>query len=73
MTDPTDWSILGDWIGKQIRPEGGLPWGPMPRITGLPEWASFEMRKALTAAAANYGCPMLWADGHTIEAPEVEG
>ncbi|MCS5529925.1 MAG: aconitase X, partial [Candidatus Poseidoniales archaeon] len=73
MTDSTDWSILGDWIGKQIRPEWGLPWGPMPRITGLPEWASFEMRKALTAAAANYGCPMLWADGHTIEAPEVEG
>ena len=73
MADSTDWSILGDWIGKQIRPEWGLPWGPMPRITGLPEWASFEMRKALTAAAANYGCPMLWADGHTIEAPEVGG
>ena len=23
------------------------------------------MRKALTAAAANYGCPMLWIEGHT--------
>lgn len=72
MSDPTDWSILGDWIGKQIRPEWNLPWGPMPRITGLPEWASFEMRKALTAAAANYGSPMLWADGHTADAPSVD-
>ncbi len=72
MTDSTDWSILGDWIGKQIRPEWDLPWGPMPRITGLPEWTSFEMRKALTSAAANYGCPLLWADGHTADAPVVE-
>jgi len=72
MTDSTDWSILGDWIGKQIRPEWNLPWGPMPRITGLPEWASFEMQKALTSAAANYGCPLLWADGHTADAPAVE-
>ena len=72
MSDPTDWSILGDWIGKQIRPEWNLPWGPMPRIIGLPDWASFEMRKALTAAAANYGSPMLWADGHTTKAPAVD-
>ena len=72
MSDPTDWSVLGDWIGKQILPDWKLPWGPMPRITGLPEWASFEMRKALTAAAANYGCPLLWADGHTVDAPPVE-
>jgi len=68
MADSTDWSVLGDWIGKQLRPEWDMPWGPMPRITGLPK-ASFEMRKALTAAAANYGCPMLWADGLTVEAP----
>ncbi|MEE3082730.1 MAG: aconitase X [Candidatus Thermoplasmatota archaeon] len=64
-----DWSVLGDWIGKQIRPEWNLPWGMMPHITGLPEFASLDMRKALTAAAANYGCPMLWADGHTTAAP----
>ena len=70
MDDPTDWSILGDWIGKKIMPEWELPWGPMPRITGLPP-ASFEMRKALTASAANYGCPMLWADGLTNDAPET--
>ena len=65
MSDTTDWSILGDWIGKQIRPDWNLPWGPMPHITGLPKIISFEMRKALTAAAANYGCPMLWIEGHT--------
>ena len=70
MDDPTDWSILGDWIGKNLMPEWELPWGPMPRITGLPP-ATFEMRKALTASAANYGCPMLWADGLTADAPEV--
>lgn len=71
MEDITDWSILGDWIGKQIQPEWDLPWGPMPRISGLPG-ATFEMRKALTAAAANYGCPMLWADGLTPDAPTVK-
>ena len=70
MDDPTDWSILGDWIGKKIMPEWEIPWGPMPRITGLPA-ATFEMRKALTASAANYGCPMLWADGLTNDAPET--
>lgn len=71
MDEMTDWSILGDWIGKQIKPEWKLPWGPMPVIKGLPH-ASFEMKKALTAAAANYGCPMLWADGLTKDAPDVE-
>ena len=71
MEDITDWSILGDWIGKQIKPEWNLPWGPMPRISGLPN-ATFEMKKALTAAAANYGCPMLWADGLTPDPPTVQ-
>ena len=71
MPDSTDWSVLGDWIGKQAKPDWDLPWGPMPHITGLPE-ASFEMRKALSAAAANYGCPMLWADGLTAAAPPVD-
>lgn len=65
MADTTDWSILGDWIGKQIKPDWHLPWGPMPHIMGLPKNISFEMRKALTASAANYGCPMLWIEGHT--------
>jgi len=60
-----DWSVLGDWIGKQIQPEWSLPWGMMPYITGLPKKVSFEQKKALTAAAANYGCPMLWAENIT--------
>lgn len=71
MSDVTDWSILGDWVGKQIMPTWDLPWGPMPRFVGLPR-ANFEMRKALTASAANYGCPMLWADGITPDAPLVD-
>ncbi len=61
----TDWSVLGDWIGKQIQPEWNLPWGMMPYITGLSKKVSFEQKKALTAAAANYGCPMLWVEGVT--------
>ena len=73
LDEISDWSILGDWIGKQVRPDWNLPWGPMPHLVGLPEWASFEMKKALTAAAANYGCPMLWADGHTVPAPPTLG
>ncbi|MAO70294.1 MAG: hypothetical protein CL983_04350 [Euryarchaeota archaeon] len=67
----SDWSILGDWIGKQIDPGWNLPWGMMPYITGLPENASLESKKALTAAAANYGCPILWADGIT-KTPNVD-
>ena len=65
-----DWSVLGDCIGKQIQPEWKLPWGMMPHITGLPEYVSFDQKKALTAAAANYGCPMLWAEGISQEPPE---
>ncbi len=64
-----DWSVLGDWIGKQVRPEWNMPFGPMPYITGLPSWISFASKKALTAAAANYGCPMLWVEGHTAPPP----
>ena len=63
MSDLTDWSILGDWIGKQVLPEWELPWGMMPLISGLAGHVSFAQRKALTSAAANYGCPMLWVEG----------
>jgi predicted aconitase/predicted aconitase with swiveling domain len=66
----SDWSVLGDWIGKQIQPDWHLPWGMMPHITGLPEYVSFASKKALAAAAANYGCPMLWATGVSPEPPE---
>jgi len=72
LTYIADWSVLGDWIGKQIQPDWKLPWGMMPHITGLPEFVSFEQKKALTAAAANYGCPMLWADGVSPSPPEYE-
>ena len=44
----------------------------MPHITGLPEYISFDQKKALTAAAANYGCPMLWAEGVSPNPPEYE-
>ena len=67
-----DWSVLGDWIGKQIQPHWKLPWGMMPHITGLPDYISFEQKKALTAAAANYGCPMLWAEGVSPAPPEYQ-
>ena len=69
LTELSDWSILGDWIGKQVRPDWNLAWGPMPFIRGLPEYVSFASKKALTAAAANYGCPMLWAEGHSADPP----
>ena len=72
LTTLSDWSILGDWIGKQVRPGWNVPYGPMPYIRGLPSYISFASKKALTAAAANYGCPMLWAEGHTV-APTLSG
>ena len=72
LSSLADWSILGDWIGKQVRPGWNVPFGPMPLIRGLPQYISFASKKALTAAAANYGCAMLWAEGHT-ESPDLTG
>ena len=72
LSSLADWSILGDWIGKQVRPGWNVPYGPMPLIRGLPSYISFASKKALTAAAANYGCAMLWAEGHT-ESPDLTG
>jgi predicted aconitase/predicted aconitase with swiveling domain len=63
LSDPTDFSILGDWIGKQRRPGWKQPFGPIPLIKGLPDELNHEQKKALTAAAANYGCPLLYIDG----------
>ena len=68
LTEPVDYSILGDWIGKQIEPQWNLEYGPIPHIFGI-EKLDFESKKALTAAAANYGCPLLFIDGFT-EKPE---
>ena len=72
LSSLADWSILGDWSGKQVRPGWNVPFGPMPLIRGLPSYISFASKKALTAAAANYGCAMLWAEGHT-EYPPLTG
>ena len=63
----SDWSIFGDWIGKQVRAGWDLPYGPMPYIIGAPRHMSFGMKKALTAAAANYGTPMLWVHEHSTQ------
>jgi predicted aconitase/predicted aconitase with swiveling domain len=63
IADPTDFSILGDWIGMQRKPAWKTPLGPIPIIKGLPADLDHEQRKALTAAAANYGCPLLYIDG----------
>lgn len=63
LNDPTDFSILGDWIGKQRQASWRMPYGPIPAIKGLPADLTHEQKKALTAAAANYGCPLLYIDG----------
>lgn len=74
LTDPTDFSILGDWIGKQRQPDWKLPYGPIPAISGLPPDLTHEQKKALSAAAANYGCPLLYIDGQgEIPAGDVQG
>ena len=60
LKDATDWSVLGDWIGSQRSAHWRMPFGPIPVIRTQNKKPTFEMRKALTAAAANHGCPMLW-------------
>ncbi len=62
LQDPTDFSILGDWIGMQRQPHWKMPYGPIPVIRGLPTDLDHEQKKALSAAAANYGCPLLYID-----------
>ena len=64
-----DYSMLGDWIGAQAQPGWSMPWGPMPLILGLESGMTFAERKALTAAAANYGTPMLWVNGVSVDPP----
>lgn len=63
LDDPTDFSILGDWIGKQRQPSWRMPYGLIPAIKGLPLDLTHDQRKALSAAAANYGSPLLYVDG----------
>ena len=66
LNEPVDYSILGDWIGKQVSPEWKLDFGPIPHIFGIKE-LNFESKKALTAASANYGSPLLFVDSFTTE------
>jgi len=64
LNEPVDYSILGDWIGKQIKPEWKLEFGPIPQIYGI-KTLNFESKKALTAASANYGSPLLFVESFT--------
>ena len=64
LNEPVDYSILGDWIGKQINPKWKLDFGPIPHIYGIKSF-DFESKKALTAASANYGSALLFVDSFT--------
>jgi len=66
LNEPVDYSILGDWIGKQISPNWKLEFGPIPHIFGVKSF-DFESKKALTAASANYGSALLFVDSFTRE------
>lgn len=72
LDDPTDFSILGDWIGMQRTNSWKTPYGPIPVIDGLPAELTHEQKKALTAAAANYGSPLVYITGFSPEIPEGE-
>jgi len=73
LVDLVDWSILGDWAGSQASSSWDMPWGPMPIFTGLSNDASLAQRKALAAAAANHGCPMLWiSEGADDDLPRLQ-
>jgi len=70
LDEPVDYSILGDWIGKQIKSEWKLDFGPIPHIHGI-KTLNFESKKALTAASANYGSPLLFIDQFTKKPAET--
>ena len=63
MIDRVDYSMLADWIGRQIESVWELPWGLIPLITGLSSEISFDCRKAMSASAANFGCALLYIEG----------
>lgn len=74
LKEPTDFSVLGDWIGKQRQSSWSLPYGLIPLIEGLPETLSHDEKKALSAAAANYGCALLYiADpAHPVDETAIQ-
>ncbi|OIR11208.1 MAG: hypothetical protein BEU03_00470 [Marine Group III euryarchaeote CG-Epi6] len=71
LNEPVDYSILGDWIGKQIDPKWKLDFGPIPHIYGIDKF-DFESKKALTAASANYGSALLFVDSFTKEPSDTK-
>ena len=71
LNEPVDYSILGDWIGKQIDPKWKLDFGPIPHIYGINKF-DFESKKALTAASANYGSALLFVDSFTKEPEDTK-
>ncbi|OIR23419.1 MAG: hypothetical protein BEU00_02955 [Marine Group III euryarchaeote CG-Epi3] len=71
LKEPVDYSILGDWIGKQIDPKWKLEFGPIPHIYGITNF-DFESKKALTAASANYGSALLFVDSFTKEPTDIK-
>ena len=71
LKEPVDYSILGDWIGKQIEPKWKLDFGPIPHIYGIDKF-DFESKKALTAASANYGSALLFVDSFTKEPSDTK-
>ncbi len=71
IIDRVDYSMLADWIGRQIKPSWDLPWGIIPLIKGLPLETNFDRRKAMSAAAANFGCALLYIENmKEIKYPE---
>ena len=72
LPDATDWSVLGDWIGAQRGSHWRMPFGPIPVIRTQNKNPTFEMRKALTAAAANHGCPMLWLNDDDADLTNIQ-
>ena len=71
LNEPVDYSILGDWIGKQIDPKWKLDFGPIPHIYGIDKF-DFESKKALTAASAKYGSALLFVDSFTKEPSDTK-
>lgn len=59
-SDSTRWSIVGDIIGHNLDRSVSRPLGPMPYITCPDPDINMASMKALCAASANHGVPMLW-------------
>ena len=47
LSTPSDFSILGDWIGMQRKPSWKMPYGLIPVIKGLPADLDHEQKKSI--------------------------